>query len=181
MKQVTKGQWGGYDTYILHSRELEVTLLPRLGNNVISLWDRKEERQILRTPDESDLAYYMQKPYHFGIPLLVPPGRIRKGQFRFGGASYQFEQNSAGDHHIHGLHRTQSWCVSDIEEDEDGCAVTTEFNTADDPGWMAQFPCTAAYGDDVQAAGCQAAADTEGNPSGRYNDLLSGSATTPGS
>ncbi|AIQ54695.1 aldose 1-epimerase [Paenibacillus sp. FSL R7-0331] len=140
MKQVTKGQWGGYDTYILHSRELEVTLLPRLGNNVISLWDRKEERQILRTPDESDLAYYMQKPYHFGIPLLVPPGRIRKGQFRFGGASYQFEQNSAGDHHIHGLHRTQSWCVSDIEEDEDGCAVTTEFNTADDPGWMAQFP-----------------------------------------
>lgn len=31
MKQVTKGQWNGYDTYILHSRELEVTLLPRLG------------------------------------------------------------------------------------------------------------------------------------------------------
>lgn len=79
MKQVTKGQWGGYDTYILHSRELEVTLLPRLGNNVISLWDRKEERQILRTPDESDLAYYMQKPYHFGIPLLVPRGAYARG------------------------------------------------------------------------------------------------------
>lgn len=28
MKQVTKGQWNGYDTYILHSRELEVTLRP---------------------------------------------------------------------------------------------------------------------------------------------------------
>lgn len=48
MKQVTKGQWGGYDTYILHSRELEVTLLPRLGNNVISLFDVKEQREILR-------------------------------------------------------------------------------------------------------------------------------------
>lgn len=23
MKQVTKGQWNGYDTYILHSRELK--------------------------------------------------------------------------------------------------------------------------------------------------------------
>lgn len=139
MKQVTKGQWNGYDTYILHSRELEVTLLPRLGNNVISLWDRKEERQILRQPDESDLAFYIQKPYHFGIPLLVPPGRIRNGQFAFDGISYQFDRNS-GDHHIHGLHRTQAWCVSDIEEDEEGCTVTTEFTTTDDADWIRQFP-----------------------------------------
>ncbi|KWX77536.1 galactose mutarotase [Paenibacillus riograndensis] len=140
MKQVTKGQWGGYDTYILHSRELEVTLLPRLGNNVISLWDRKQNREILRKPEESDLSYYLQKPYHFGMPLLIPPGRIRQGQFQFEGKTYQFEQNTAGGHHIHGLHRTQAWCVSDIEEDEEGCAVTTEFNTADDPRWMEQFP-----------------------------------------
>ncbi|MEK5239568.1 aldose 1-epimerase [Paenibacillus sp. FSL L8-0470] len=140
MKQVTKGQWGGYDTYILHSCELELTLLPRLGNNIISLWDRKENREILRRPDESDISFYLQKPYHFGIPLLVPPGRIRKGQFQFEGTSYQFDQNTAGDNHIHGLHRTQSWCVSDIEEDEEGCAVTTEFNTGDDANWMRQFP-----------------------------------------
>ncbi|NQX45666.1 aldose 1-epimerase [Paenibacillus tritici] len=139
MKQVTKGQWNGYDTYILHSCELEVTLLPRLGNNVISLWDRKEERQILRQPDESDLTSYLQKPYHFGMPLLVPPGRIRGGNFQFGGTSYQFDRN-AGEHHIHGLHRTQAWCVSDIEEDEEGCAVTTEFITTDDPEWIRQFP-----------------------------------------
>ncbi|MEK3791437.1 aldose 1-epimerase [Paenibacillus sp. FSL R7-0204] len=139
MKQVTKGQWNGYDTYILHSRELEVTLLPRLGNNVISLWDRTMERQILRQPEESDLASYMQKPYHFGLPLLVPPGRIRGGSFQFDGTSYQFDRN-AGEHHIHGLHRTQAWCVSDIEEDEEGCAVTTEFITTDDPEWIRQFP-----------------------------------------
>lgn len=140
MKQVTKGQWGGYDTYILHSRELEVTLLPRLGNNVISLFDVKTQREILRRPDESEQDFFMQKPYHFGIPLLIPPGRIRKGQFQFEGTSYQFDQNTANDNHIHGLHRTQAWCVSDIEEDEDGCAVTTEFNTEDDPHWMEQFP-----------------------------------------
>lgn len=140
MKQVTKGQWGGYDTYILHSRELELTLLPRLGNSVISLWDHHEKRQILRQPDENDLAFFMQKPYHFGIPLLIPPGRIRKGQFQFEGASYQFDQNTANNNHIHGLHRSQSWCVSDIEEDEEGCAVTTEFCTANDPQWMRQFP-----------------------------------------
>ncbi|MBY9078882.1 aldose 1-epimerase [Paenibacillus sp. HN-1] len=140
MKQVTKGQWCGYDTYILHSRDLEVTLLPKLGNNIISLRDIREGRDILRSPEEADLDFYLQKPYHFGIPLLIPPGRIAKGRFEFQGANYQFDQNTANDNHIHGLHRTQSWIVSDIQEEEDGCAVTTEFCSQNDPHWMEQLP-----------------------------------------
>ncbi|RCX19645.1 aldose 1-epimerase [Fontibacillus phaseoli] len=140
MKKVTKGQWNGYDTYILHSRELEVTLLPRLGNNVISIWDHVRQRDVLRRPEEGDLDFYLQKPYHFGIPLLIPPGRIRRGHFSYAGQEYQFDRNTANDNHIHGLHRTQAWCVSDIDEDEDGCAITTEFTTSDDPNWMRQFP-----------------------------------------
>ncbi|GIO43418.1 aldose 1-epimerase [Paenibacillus apis] len=140
MKKVTKGRWNGYDTYILHSRELEVTLLPRLGNNVIRIWDHVHERDILRHPEEQELDFYLQKPYHFGIPVLIPPGRIRRGQFTYAGQSYQFDRNTANDNHIHGLHRTQAWCVSDIDEDEDGCAITTEFLTSDDPNWMRQYP-----------------------------------------
>ena len=140
MNQVTKGQWNGYDTYILNSGRLEVTLLPRLGNNVIGIKDLENSREILRKPDESELAFYLQKPYHFGIPMLIPPGRISKGQFEYGGTSYQFDQNTANDNHIHGLHRSQAWCVSDIEEDDDGCAVSTEFISSDDPKWIAQFP-----------------------------------------
>ncbi|MEK4512650.1 aldose 1-epimerase [Paenibacillus sp. FSL K6-2524] len=140
MKKVTKGQWNGYDTYILHSRELDVTLLPRLGNSVISLWDHVQQRDVLRRPEESDLDFYLQKPYHFGIPLLIPPGRISKGHFIHDGQEYQFDRNTANDNHIHGLHRTQAWCVSDIEEDEDGCAVTTEFITSSDPNWIRQYP-----------------------------------------
>ncbi|MGV7801879.1 aldose epimerase family protein, partial [Mycobacterium kansasii] len=85
-------------------------------------------------------AFYLQKPYHFGIPMLIPPGRISKGQFEYGGTSYQFDQNTANDNHIHGLHRSQAWCVSDIEEDDEGCAISTEFISSDDPKWIAQFP-----------------------------------------
>lgn len=140
MKKVTKGQWNGYDTYVLHSRELEVTLLPRLGNNVIRIWDHIQQRDVLRRPEEGDLDFYLQKPYHFGIPLLIPPGRIRRGHFTYAGQEYQFDRNTANDNHIHGLHRTQSWCVSDIDEDDEGCAVTTEFLTGNDPAWMRQFP-----------------------------------------
>ncbi|MBP2002050.1 aldose 1-epimerase [Paenibacillus shirakamiensis] len=140
MNKVTKGQWNGFDTYILHSRELEVTLLPRLGNNVIGLKDKVLDREVLRRPEEEELEFYLQKPYHFGIPLLIPPGRIRRGQFEYAGQHYQFDRNTANDNHIHGLHRTQCWRVSDIEEDEEGCAVTTEFITSDDPDWIRQFP-----------------------------------------
>ncbi|MFC7678220.1 aldose 1-epimerase [Paenibacillus sp. GCM10028914] len=140
MNQVTKGQWNGYDTYILNTGRLEVTLLPRLGNNVIEIKDLQEKRDVLRKPDESELAFYLQKPYHFGMPILIPPGRIAKGRFEYDGASYQFDQNTANENHIHGLHRTQAWCVSDIEEDDEGCAVTTEFSSSDDPRWSAQMP-----------------------------------------
>lgn len=146
MHKVTKGQWNGYDTYILQSRELEVTLLPRLGNNVIRIWDRIQKRDILRTPNETELDFYLQKPYHFGIPLLLPPGRIRKGSFRYAEEDYQFDRNSTNNNHIHGLHRTQSWCVSDIEEEEDGCVISTEFTTSDDSAWMRQFPVSLQFG-----------------------------------
>ncbi|MCM3785963.1 aldose 1-epimerase [Neobacillus mesonae] len=140
MKQVTKGLWNGYDTYTLHSRDLEVTLLPRLGNNIISIYDRIQNREVVRKPDEQDLAFYLQKPYHFGVPMLIPPGRIRRGHFEYEGNEYQFVQNSTNSNHIHGLHRTQPWCVSDIEEDEEGCAVTTELKTEEDELWMKHFP-----------------------------------------
>lgn len=85
MKKVTKGQWNGYDTYILHSRELEVTLLPRLGNNVIRIWDNVQQRDVLRHPEENELDFYLQKPYHFGIPLLTPPDAFAEGNSRMPG------------------------------------------------------------------------------------------------
>lgn len=140
MYQVTKGEWNGQSTYILHSDQLEVTLLPGLGNNVIRIWDKVLNRDVLRKPEESDYDFYMQKPYHFGIPLLIPPGRIRRGKFEYAGVPYQFDQNTANNNHIHGLHRTQSWKVTDLQEQDDYCSITTTFFTKDDPNWVRQYP-----------------------------------------
>ncbi|MCE5171547.1 aldose 1-epimerase [Paenibacillus profundus] len=140
MYQITKGQWNGYDTFIMHSDTLEATLLPELGCNVIRLWDKAAQRDILRAPAESDLDYYMTKPYHFGIPMLMPPGRIRRGKFEYAGVSYQFDQNTANDNHIHGLHRLQPWSVIRAEADDEQAVVTAQFHTADDDNWMRQYP-----------------------------------------
>ncbi|MHA0856468.1 aldose epimerase family protein [Paenibacillus sp. CMAA1364] len=140
MNQITKGTWNAYDTYILQNDDFQITLLPGLGNNVIAIWDKHEERHILREPNEQDLDFYLLKPYHFGIPLLIPPGRIRNGQFHYDGVDYQFNRNTAGDNHIHGLHKTQSWNVIEVDEFEGGCSITTEFLSADDPSWSSQSP-----------------------------------------
>lgn len=140
MHQITKSQWNGHETLILSSDVLEATLLPGLGGNIIRLWDKKEQREVLRTPQESELDYYMTKPYHFGAPMLMPPGRIRRGRFSYAGVDYQFDQNTANDNHIHGLHRTQAWTVTDHEVCADSCSVTASFHTLDDPNWVRQYP-----------------------------------------
>lgn len=140
MYQVTKGQWNGQATYILHSNQLEVTLLPGLGNNVVRIWDKVLNRDILRKPEESDFDFYMQKPYHFGIPIMIPPGRIRRGRFEYAGVAYQFDQNTANNNHIHGLHRTQAWKVTDIQEHDEYCSITTTFHSTEDPNWVRQYP-----------------------------------------
>lgn len=138
MKQVTKGTWNGYDTYILHSHDLQITLLPKLGNNVISIWDKHEKRHIVRPPSEQDLDFYIQKPNHFGMSLLL--GKIRNGLFQYDGVDYQINRNTANKSQVHELHKFQSWCVSDIEEDEEGCTLTTEFSSKNDIHWSNQSP-----------------------------------------
>ena len=140
MHSLSKGQWNGYETIIMQSSNLEATFLPSLGGNIIRLWDKVAARDVLRTPQESELEYYMTKPYHFGAPMLMPPGRIRRGRFTYAGVDYQFDQNTANSNHIHGLHRTQSWTVVDQECKDDYCSVTASFRSADDPDWMRQYP-----------------------------------------
>lgn len=145
MHQITKGQWNGYETFIMHSEQLEATFLPGLGCNVIRLWDKVAQRDVLRTPQENELEYYMTKPYHFGVPMLMPPGRIRRGRFSYAGVDYQFDQNTANDNHIHGLHRTQAWTVTNHESTEESCSITAEFRSSDDPNWIRQYPTPLAF------------------------------------
>lgn len=139
MHYITTSKWNGHETLILHSDELEAVFLPGLGGNIIRLWDKKAQREVLRTPQESELDYYMTKPYHFGTPMLMPPGRIRRGQFSYAGVDYQFDQNTANNNHSHGLHRTQAWTVTAQSTEADRCTVSAVFRTNDDPNWMRQF------------------------------------------
>jgi aldose 1-epimerase len=100
---------------------LTARLAPRLGGNLFSLYSAPHQHEILRAP-ESPKAL-VERPTRFGVPLLMPPGRIKQGQFTYGGHTYRFDRNR-GEHHIHGLVLTLPWEVEAEEEGPEGAAVT---------------------------------------------------------
>lgn len=74
------------------------------------MFDKKYEREILRTPEQlSD--FETQNPYLYGIPLLFPPNRIEHAQFGFEGRIYKFPVNEPKTGcFVHGvMHETAFW------------------------------------------------------------------------
>ncbi|MCR8632840.1 aldose 1-epimerase [Paenibacillus radicis (ex Xue et al. 2023)] len=132
--------WQGTPAYILENDQLIVSICPAIGNNVYSIWDKKLQRELLRTP-ESPTAMTEQF-VQYGTPILMPPNRIRKGNFQFDGRNYQFNitQQNTGNH-IHGVIRQQSWTVTQAGVSEDGkLFITSSFNLNDDVNVQRQYP-----------------------------------------
>lgn len=110
-------------------------IAPTLGGNLFSL--TVGEREVLRRPP--DLATLRREPGRWGIPVLMPPSRIREGRFTFRGREYQLERSEGALHHIHGFPLHRFWRVDQIAEG-DGASATLSFRSADHPDVMAQFP-----------------------------------------
>lgn len=65
---------------------------PKRGANLIRLYDKIYQREILRAPEQlSD--FETKNPYLYGMPLLFPPNRIEHAQFEFEGRCYKFPVN----------------------------------------------------------------------------------------
>lgn len=131
-------QWDGAAIYVLENSNFTLSLIPELGSNVYRVWDKIAERDVVRVPDSLDAL--RQKPVHYGIPLLLPPSRIRGATFPFNGKTYHMEPNTPDGHHIHGFVLSRPWRVTETAADGDTASITTEFRTADFPEVLAQYP-----------------------------------------
>ncbi|MDF2959288.1 MAG: aldose 1-epimerase [Paenibacillus sp.] len=132
--------WQGTPAYILENDHLTVSICPAIGNNVYSIWDKKLQREMLRTPESP--AALAEQFVQFGTPILMPPNRIRNGSFQFDGRSYQFDvaERHFGNH-IHGVVRQQPWKVKVAGETEDGkLVITSIFDLSEDPDVQRQYP-----------------------------------------
>lgn len=135
---ITEQDWQGETIHILENDKLSVTICPSINNNLIRIWDKTLQREVLRVPDEP--AALRANPAHFGTPILMPPNRIKGGAFTFEGRPYQFNINRPNQIHNHGVLQALPWKVKEIHEEGDTISITSTFRTSDHPEVMAQYP-----------------------------------------
>ncbi|MFC5649515.1 hypothetical protein ACFPYJ_10290 [Paenibacillus solisilvae] len=135
---ITRETIEGFDVITMESDKIAASLCPALGNNMYRIWDKIKQREVLRTPQP--LAILKTEPILYGIPVLMPPNRIRNGRFRFQGREYQLEINTPNGHHIHGFLALNPWEVRNTYEIGSNMSVTSSFETARFPHVLEQFP-----------------------------------------
>ncbi|WP_166240624.1 aldose 1-epimerase [Paenibacillus turpanensis] len=135
---ITHTTFDGYPVVILENEQLTAHLLPAFGNNLIKLWDKHNNRDVLRTPDKAEEL--QSGPGQFGTPLMMPPNRLRYGAFTYNGQAYQFDTAPNGKHHSHGFLRTLPWQVTGTKEEHGTLTVTSELSFSDFPDVLRQYP-----------------------------------------
>lgn len=127
--------WSGISVVRLADTEAGTAALvaPELGGNLFSM--TAGDRELLRRPPSADDL--RTTPTRWGIPVLLPPGRITEGKFRFGDRDYQLEIRPGTNWHIHGFLLKRPWKVAEMGP---GARVVLEFRAADHPDVMEQFP-----------------------------------------
>lgn len=134
----TQQLWHGETVHILENDFLSVTICPAINNNLIRIWDKTLNREVLRMPDLPEQL--REKPAHYGTPILMPPNRIQGGAFTFEGRPYQFHINRPNQIHNHGVLQALPWKVKAIQEEESVISITSTFRTTDFPDVIAQYP-----------------------------------------
>lgn len=129
----------GEEAVVVHNDDLQMTIVPAWGSNLISLIRKKGNIELLRVPASAE--EFWSKPVLYGVPILFPPNRISDGTFTYGRQTYQFEINELKHHnHIHGLVLRKPWKVTLTEQEGSPIKIETQFNSTDFPEVMAQFP-----------------------------------------
>ncbi len=119
--------------------QLEFTVVPDWGSNLISLVEKRKNKELLRVPSSSN--EYWEKPVLYGTPILFPPNRIDQGCFTFEGRNYNFKINEEEkQNHIHGFVHTKKWDVIKSRTDGTRAEIVTEFNSSKHGDIMLQFP-----------------------------------------
>lgn len=156
--------WSGVPVVRLADAAAGTALLvaPSLGANLFSL--TSGDRQLLRCPPNADTL--RSEPTRWGIPVLLPPGRITDGRFRFADREYQLELRSGQNFHIHGFLLKRPWQVTETATSPDGARVVLTFRAADHADVISQFPhpfvFTLAYRLNGHSLHCESWIDNEG-------------------
>ncbi|WCK56376.1 aldose 1-epimerase [Aneurinibacillus sp. Ricciae_BoGa-3] len=123
--------------YEMESDQFKAIVVPGLGSNLLSLYDKKHNVELVRTPENRE--EYEQRPMLYGTPVLFPPNRIEDAVFTFKGKTYHLEMNRAKENnHIHGFVHNKPWHMVSMEDDKN--QLITRLRSEDFPEIIRQFP-----------------------------------------
>ena len=71
--KIEKISWHGIDAVLLETNVYEAIIVPSRGANMVRLYNKEKEVDILRTPTEEEVGTFLLKPQVFGVPLLFHP------------------------------------------------------------------------------------------------------------
>ncbi|MDA1674623.1 aldose 1-epimerase [Bacillus cereus group sp. TH152-1LC] len=123
--------------YQIENQHFKAIVLPSQGSNVISLYDKKKNVELLRTPQTKE--EYTLRPMLYGIPVLFPPNRIEDATFVYHNQVYNLAMNRAKENnHIHGFVHDKEWDV--VVEECTNHKLITRLDSRKHPEILQQFP-----------------------------------------
>ncbi|MDD2797509.1 MAG: aldose 1-epimerase [Bacteroidales bacterium] len=148
---IEKTNWHGLDAILLETNVYEAILVPSVGANMIRLFNKEKEVDILRSPTSNEIETFFQRPQIFGIPVLFPPNRIEDGTYSFNGKKYSFPITiPAQNNYHHGILKSQPFVITRTEITTDAVEIEAKFfsnrvNATIYSDFPHQFICTMKY------------------------------------
>ncbi len=125
---IEKINWNGIDAVLLETNVYEAIIVPSVGANLVRLYNKEKQVDILRTPTEEEMDTFKSRPQIFGVPLLFPPNRIEEGKYSYAGRNYQFpitipDQNN----YHHGIIKSEPFTITSTRYSSDAVEVEASF------------------------------------------------------
>ncbi|MEI7503326.1 MAG: aldose 1-epimerase [Paludibacter sp.] len=126
--KIEKISWHGLDAVLMETNVYEAILVPSIGANLVKLYNKSKQVDILRTPTEDEIETFKSRPQIFGLPLLFPPNRIEDGTFTLKGKKYEFPITlPAQNNYHHGIIKSEAFTVTRTRFSSDAVEVEASF------------------------------------------------------
>ena len=125
---IEKINWQGLDAVLLETNVYEAIVVPSVGANLVRLYNKEKQVDILRTPTSDEMETFVSRPQIFGVPLLFPPNRIEDGKYSFAGKNYEYPITIPNQNNYHhGIIKSEPFTITNTRFSTDAVEVEACF------------------------------------------------------
>ena len=125
---IEKIEWNGVEAVLLETNVYEAIIVPSVGANLVKLYNKEKQVDILRTPSLEEMDVFLSRPQIFGVPLLFPPNRIEDGKYSYAGRNYEYPITiPAQNNYHHGIIKSEPFTITRTRYSSDAVEVEASF------------------------------------------------------